>query len=87
MNKVRCYCVFDRKSAVYNTPYFLINDQVAIRQFSVIANDKESMVYKYPEDFCLYYVGDFDMMKGEITPVTPTDICQGLAVRKEVKEL
>ena len=36
-----------------------------------LVHDPASMVGKYPEDFTLYQVGEFDDMAGELTPETP----------------
>lgn len=84
MNKVNAYCVYDRKSKIYNTPYFLINDQVAMRQFQAVVNDKESMLYKYPEDYQMYKIGEFDMLTGKLEGMNPVDICTAISMKKEV---
>jgi len=85
MQEVNCYCVLDRKAKVYNTPYFMMNDLVAIRQFTVIANDPESMISKFPEDYILFRVGKFDMLTGKITPAEVIEeVTQGLKVKREV---
>jgi len=79
MHKVNAYCILDTKAQIYNTPYFLINDLVATRQFSVVVNDKESMVSKYPEDYRLYKVGSFDMQTGKIESLSmPVEVAHGL---------
>lgn len=86
MNMANCYCVLDKKSLVFNTPYFLINDDVAIRQFHSVVNNPESMVNKYPEDYTLYKVGSFDMLKGRIVPEDfPVEVMSALNLKMEVK--
>lgn len=85
MNSVKAYCVLDVKSKIYNTPMFLINDAVAQRQFEVIVNDGNSIISKFPEDYRLYRVGEFDMLSGLITPEkAPVEIAHGLSFKKEV---
>jgi len=85
MNDVNAYSILDTKSKIYNNPYFLINDAVAVRQFGLIVNDKESLISKYPEDFRLYRVGKFDMRTGKIiTEENPVEIAHGLNLKSEV---
>jgi len=85
MNSVNAYCVLDVKSRIYNSPHFLINDAVAIRQFQMVILDKESMLSKFPEDYRLYSVGKFDMLTGVFTPEqAPREIAHGLQFKQEI---
>jgi len=85
MNNAYAYSILDTKSKIYNNPHFLINDAVAIRQFGLIVNDKESIISKYPEDFRLYRVGEFDLKTGKIKPEeNPVEIAHGLNLKAEV---
>lgn len=85
MNKVNAYCILDTKAKVYNSPYFLINDQVAVRQFQLVIKDPESMISKYPEDYRLYKTGTFDMLTGKIESLdVPLEIAHGLTFKNEV---
>lgn len=65
MDKI--FSIYDEKAQVFNTPFTCGNQAVAIRSFANICFDGTGMVAKYPEDFKLYYVGDFDAVKGTIT--------------------
>lgn len=64
--ELNMYSVYDRKARIYNSPYVLANDQMAIRSFRLIVNDKESMVHHYPEDFVLYRIGKFNSNTGNL---------------------
>jgi len=88
MNKAYVYCVLDTKSRVYNLLNFLINDAVALRQFQLRCTDKENMMSRYPEDYRLYRVAEFDMLTGIMVPeVAPLEIAHGLQFSKpEVTE-
>ena len=84
MNEAYCYCVLDRKAGVFNTPYFLINDAVAVRQLNILVNDKSSMIGKFPEDYILYCVGKFDMLKGKLVAEDfPREIIQAIQLEKK----
>lgn len=80
---VYAYCVLDKKAKIYHQPHFLINDAVAVRQFSVVVNHEDGMIKKYPEDYALYRVGVFDMTTGIIIPEDyPVEVASGLNLRK-----
>lgn len=58
--KTMCFSVFDSKAAVFGTPFFMSREAAAIRAFSDLANDPNTMVGKHPSDFSLFHIGDFD---------------------------
>lgn len=64
MSKV--YSVFDDKAEVFNVPFFATNDNVAIRSFADACNDSRQLMSRYPHDFHLYCLGEFDEDKGVI---------------------
>lgn len=53
------YCVYDRKAKAYGPLTAYRNDTVAIRDFSQVVADKDSIISKYPEDFELHKLGTF----------------------------
>lgn len=63
----KMYSIFDEKAQVFNTPFACRNEAIAIRSFTDICSERGGMVSKYPEDFKLYYLGDFDDLKGTIS--------------------
>lgn len=64
MSKV--FAVYDKKSEFFGTPFFAVNEGVAKRNFDALVNDGESFVSKYPDDYSLYCIGDYDDVKGKI---------------------
>lgn len=65
MKKV--YSVKDTKGA-FMDPMLADNDALAVRAIkTVVNNQKGSLLATYPEDFELWYVGDFDEITGIIT--------------------
>jgi hypothetical protein len=75
VENLRIYCVFDEKSGLYGMPHFLQSDGLAIRSFSGGCDDPNTDLNRYPEDFFLYYVGDFNVVSGELTSRKPLRIC------------
>lgn len=63
---LRSYSIKDEKSSSFNTPFFALSDGVAIRQFMDLCNDAQSLVFKHPEDFSLWFLGTFDEVSGEL---------------------
>lgn len=58
------YSIFDNKAKIYSSPFYAINDQVALRNFTAEVNQPESMLHKFPNDYCLYCIGKFDDLTG-----------------------
>lgn len=62
------YSLFDEKSQTYGTPFFQLADGQATRSLQELVKDSQSLVSKYPEDFILYNIAEFDEVTGLITP-------------------
>lgn len=54
------YAIFDSKSKAFSRPFFAINDDVARRQFTIVANDPATEIGRHPADFSLHNLGTFD---------------------------
>lgn len=64
---VKVYSIFDSKLATYGRPWYEMTDSAAIRAFSDAISDgsnPNNQFHKHPEDFSLYYLGDYDDQKG-----------------------
>ena len=64
----RMYTIRDTKGEVFHPPFYKKTHGEAERDFRTLVNDDKSMQFKYPEDFDLYYVGDYDDQSGKIVP-------------------
>lgn len=81
--KTKMYSLFDSKAAVYGTPFFMPNDATALRAFTELVNDRQSTVYKYPEDFTLFTFGEFDDLVGVFDSLkAPLAIVSASAVKR-----
>lgn len=65
------YAVNDSKAGNMAAPFFVINDNVAIRSFTFAANDPNLDLNRYPSDYVLYKLGEFDNETGsfDILPI------------------
>lgn len=58
------FSVFDKKAKAYTQPFFMNQKGEALRAFDGIVADKQTQIAKYPEDFALYKLGEFDDVSG-----------------------
>ena len=70
--KVKLFCVLDSKLNLFNTPMAFQSQGLAHRAFQdeVNRDDKDNPMNKYPEDFSMYYVGEFDSAIGCFVPAS-----------------
>ena len=70
--KVKLFCVLDSKLNLFNTPMAFQSQGLAHRAFQdeVNRDDKDNPMNKYPEDFSMYYVGEFDSAIGCFVPTS-----------------
>ncbi|QXP08053.1 MAG: nonstructural protein [Arizlama microvirus] len=82
---MKIYALLDTKSGTYGVPFFQRNDTTAARAISleVNRNDESNMLNKYPEDFTLYILGEYDEETGLITAQTPAIVTNASKLRKE----
>ena len=75
--KVMMYSVYDEKACAYATPFFMSTDGQAIRAFGDAVMEGKSQLAVHPEDFGLYYVGEYDDKTGQVISVVPKFLCRG----------
>lgn len=64
--------VFDKKAGTYSPPVAFEHVWAAMRAYSRLPQDRpDALLCKFPEDYDLYQVGEFDETSGGIVPVTP----------------
>lgn len=66
--KKKMYAIRDTKAEIYKQPTYFLTHGEAERAFKELANDREGIIGKNPEDFDLYYMGEFDDETGNIIP-------------------
>lgn len=75
------YVIYDSKAGLYNTPFFMLNDAVALRSFTDLAQDKSTDVGRHPEDFTLYKIGLYDDVSADIKLSKPAEtMCRAIEV-------
>jgi len=76
----QAFAVFDSKAKVFFVPFFCPSVAVATRAFGTAANDPQTQISKYPEDFTLFQIGEFNDEDGSLRPF-PQHINLGLAAQ------
>lgn len=74
---MKLFAVRDLKANVFLKPVADLNVASATRSFGLVVNEGSSMISKYPADFALYEIGDFDEVTGMIT-VAPAPTSLGI---------
>ena len=70
--KLNAYAIYDLVAQNFNRPYFLKTDAQATRSFSDEVNrpSEDNSLYKHPNDYQLFRLGEFDDDTGLIVPET-----------------
>lgn len=73
----------------YDRPIMFDNDHVAIRNFGLAIEDENSYIYKFPSDYSIWHIADFDCDTGILTPVEHKKIADAMQFkrRKESKDV
>ena len=82
---MRIFTVYDTKAAIYGQPFYAVTDGIALRMFSDAVNNSapDNALNRYPEDFTLYYIGEFDDATGSVTGnLTPMFVANGTVVKQ-----
>lgn len=69
--KYHVFSVFDSKAGAYITPFFMPNEQMALRAFAMVANDVSHPFHKFGTDYTLFAIAIFDDLDGSLTALSP----------------
>lgn len=66
--KHKAFSIRDSKTGVFNPPFWTPHTGQAMRTLQELANDSKTQIGKYPEDFQLYEIGEYDDELGLMYP-------------------
>lgn len=73
------YAVQDMKAGRFFPPFLNTNHQTAERAFAGMIKTDDSELAKNPEDYRLFFLGDFDPLDGQIDSLSaPELICDAI---------
>lgn len=85
---LKMYSIRDAKSESFNPPFFQPTHGVAERAFKELVNDPKSNANKYPEDYDLYYLGEYDDNTGKLAAKdTPEHMVKAVNVKETSQQL
>lgn len=67
----RAYSIYDRKAFAYHLPFYAVTDAVAVRTLSDVVADPQAIFSRHPNDYVLYFVGEFNDGNGAFVPASP----------------
>lgn len=62
----KIYTVYDSKAETYLPPFFMRSKGEALRAWIQAVNDEQTQFNKYPADFTMFELGEFDDVTGVI---------------------
>lgn len=62
--KLNVYAIYDSKVNAYLNPFYMRSDGEAVRAVTEAAKDRNSNFCKYPADFTLFRVAEYDDQSG-----------------------
>jgi len=84
--KLKIFSVYDSKVNAYMTPFFMKSKGQAIRSFDELTNDPSTQINKWPADFTLMELGEYDDSNGSFqTLPVPTSCGTALEFKKEIQ--
>jgi len=80
---LKIFAIRDMKAECFiGLPWFNLTHAEAERNFLELAKDEKSMVSKYPDDFDLYHLGEYDKTTGNIIPLqTPNHMVKAAFIK------
>lgn len=67
MAKHKIFTIFDEKVKSYSPPFYSVHKGQALRSWEELVNDGgKSTISKYPKDFSLYELGEFDDQQAKV---------------------
>lgn len=79
---LKCYSIRDAKGEVFNNPFYKKTHGEAERDFHQLCKDEKSFPGQYPEDYDLYYLGEYDDQTGLFQSLpTPQHIIKAVQVK------
>lgn len=74
----KIFCIHDAKASAYLPPFFLHSEGMAARAFYDMVVDTEHAFGKHPEDYTLFYIGEYSDLTGEIESKTKKSLGNGV---------
>lgn len=75
------YTIKDEKALTFLFPFYCQNTTEAVRSFQMSAENPKTSINRWPQEFSLYYLGQFDQTNAKFTMLeTPEHVCSAVSV-------
>lgn len=81
----KIFTVYDVQAETFGQPFFMQSEGIALRSFHEAALNPESEISKYPDDYVLYAIGEYNDDTGHITPQEPKRLQSAAAAIKSFR--
>lgn len=86
MQNMKIYSIYDMKAESYGNLFVAVTDGIASRCFAqVVAFSGNEDYARYPEDFTLYCLGEFNNGTGDVCPERPRPVTSALSVLSMIR--
>lgn len=86
MSNVNLYSIFDSKAEQYGTVFAAVSDGLAVRMFLTGIGSGVGDLSRYPEDFFLFTLGNFDDTTGLLDSLpSPRMILSGVSAVQQLR--
>lgn len=85
---MKIYTIYDKKTETYGRPFFERSDQAALRSVRTVVNTPEqhNQYYKYPGDFELVQIGQYNDESGMLEAMTPQKLTELKALQDNTED-
>ena len=83
--QLKLYSLKDLKTGVYLQPMPQRHDIEAQRALVQLVATTDCTIARYPADYELYYIGEFDDVTASLVPVSPVFIMNGITAVEHAK--
>ncbi len=81
--KQQIFTIYDSKAKAYLTPFFMHNNDMAMRVFADCTNDPGHQFGKHPEDYTLFNIGSWSDDKAKFLTSNPLSLGNGIEFQTE----
>ena len=82
--KLQMFAIYDSAAHAYMQPIFSHNEELAVRSWSDAVNQPDTMFFKFPDDYTLHHLGEWDDGTGEFHPLAvPKRIVSALELKAQ----
>lgn len=81
---LKVFSIRDAKGEVFHTPFFKRHHGEAERDFMALVRDPKSQLHQFPDDFDLYFIGEYDDQTGVFKSLdTPQHMMKAVNVPRD----